>query len=534
MLHNALSPDDFYADARPARWSAPNSAPKPTRPSSARSPTFAEKRASRAVRRDARRPARIAEDPVLDRRRRQALGTSCRQSARATGVLHNVRFLGFRRDVADLDARDRRDGLALAPRAVRPGVRRSRAVAQAESSRCRAGGAPESIADGETGLLVPVRDSAAIAECAAHAAHQSRSRGRMGQRRLRSCRRHFWLGTIHPHARAVYERVLDERSSPPVRSMTFRCLAPDHTIHDIHRNSSEPQQLARRRFSATRSGVFAHCRRPAHGDTAASHSPLATTPRRAARRFTRSRPRGWPEPKRFWLRLLRRAAPEQFVNHCVTSRSRANNELLAANMPFDRLGIGGKANLLAVPRLRRRRPPLPGRRAALASLDRELVVRLARTTRRPAFHRPRPRLHLRPLAPPSKPPHRLLGRREARPDRQRHRGRSDHRAALSGRSRRHAADALAGRRPPRARRRRPIRPSSARSPTSRPKKGYRELIQAAALVLNVHAERPVLVLRRRPAASRAGTNGPRPRHRRPLQAFRLPPRRGRSRCARST
>jgi glycosyltransferase involved in cell wall biosynthesis len=53
----------------------------------------------------------------------------------------------------------------------------------------------------------------------------------------------------------------------------------------------------------------------------------------------------------FLARLTRRASLDQFVNHFVTSRSRANLELLAANLPFDRLGIGGKANLLAVPRL---------------------------------------------------------------------------------------------------------------------------------------------------------------------------------------
>jgi glycosyltransferase involved in cell wall biosynthesis len=51
------------------------------------------------------------------------------------------------------------------------------------------------------------------------------------------------------------------------------------------------------------------------------------------------------------LRLLRRTPADQVVNRCVTSRNRANGELLAANMPFDRMGIGGKANLLAVPRL---------------------------------------------------------------------------------------------------------------------------------------------------------------------------------------
>ena len=55
----------------------------------------------------------------------------------------------------------------------------------------------------------------------------------------------------------------------------------------------------------------------------------------------------------FLARLLRRSAPDQSVNHCVSSRSDANVEMLAANMAFDRLRIGGKANLLAVHRLRR-------------------------------------------------------------------------------------------------------------------------------------------------------------------------------------
>src|SRR5690349_845388 len=53
----------------------------------------------------------------------------------------------------------------------------------------------------------------------------------------------------------------------------------------------------------------------------------------------------------FLARLMRRASLDQFVAHLVTSRSYANRELLAANLPFDRMGIGGKANFLAVPRL---------------------------------------------------------------------------------------------------------------------------------------------------------------------------------------
>lgn len=54
----------------------------------------------------------------------------------------------------------------------------------------------------------------------------------------------------------------------------------------------------------------------------------------------------------FLARLLRRASADQVVTHCVSSRSDANREMLAANIPFDWLGIGGKANLLAMHRLR--------------------------------------------------------------------------------------------------------------------------------------------------------------------------------------
>jgi glycosyltransferase involved in cell wall biosynthesis len=54
----------------------------------------------------------------------------------------------------------------------------------------------------------------------------------------------------------------------------------------------------------------------------------------------------------FLARLLRRSSPERVVNHCVSSFSDANAEMLATNVPFDRIGIGGKGNLLAIRRLR--------------------------------------------------------------------------------------------------------------------------------------------------------------------------------------
>jgi glycosyltransferase involved in cell wall biosynthesis len=49
--------------------------------------------------------------------------------------------------------------------------------------------------------------------------------------------------------------------------------------------------------------------------------------------------------------LLRRSSTDRVVNHCIANRSAANDEMIAANMAFDRLGIGGKGNPLAVYRL---------------------------------------------------------------------------------------------------------------------------------------------------------------------------------------
>jgi glycosyltransferase involved in cell wall biosynthesis len=54
----------------------------------------------------------------------------------------------------------------------------------------------------------------------------------------------------------------------------------------------------------------------------------------------------------FLARLMRRTDRAEVVYHCVSSRSPANAEMRAAGMRFDVLGIGGKANLLAVRRLR--------------------------------------------------------------------------------------------------------------------------------------------------------------------------------------
>jgi glycosyltransferase involved in cell wall biosynthesis len=55
----------------------------------------------------------------------------------------------------------------------------------------------------------------------------------------------------------------------------------------------------------------------------------------------------------FLARLLRRVSKDPTVHHCVSSASAANTEMRAAGMPFEILGVGGKVNLLALKRLRR-------------------------------------------------------------------------------------------------------------------------------------------------------------------------------------
>jgi glycosyltransferase involved in cell wall biosynthesis len=54
----------------------------------------------------------------------------------------------------------------------------------------------------------------------------------------------------------------------------------------------------------------------------------------------------------FLARLMRRTDPAQVTQHCISSRSAAIAEMRIADMSFETLGIGGKLNLLAVPRIR--------------------------------------------------------------------------------------------------------------------------------------------------------------------------------------
>jgi len=135
-------------------------------------------------------------------------------TARTNGTINNVRFLGFRRDMADV--MNAIDVMAL------PSHREPCALVYIEAAlmkkpilACRAGGAPESIADGETGLLVPVRDSRAIAAALCELLDnrdQSRTMGQAGYDRARDL---FGWPRFVRTLEGVYDRVLDGQVSMP-------------------------------------------------------------------------------------------------------------------------------------------------------------------------------------------------------------------------------------------------------------------------------------------------------------------------------
>ncbi len=212
VLHNALSPDEFYPTRDPAlvRAEAGASADTPV------VGTFAHLSNKKG------HPALFAAIPTVLRQVPNAqfwlvgqgkLLEELEATAQRDGFLHAVRFLGFRRDIADLmNAIDvmalpsRREPCAL--------VYTEAALSRKPIIACRSGGAPESIADGETGILVPVNDSAAIAEALLALLTNRDRAAQMGRRgRERALQLFGWERFIHT-LEGVYERVVDERSGP--------------------------------------------------------------------------------------------------------------------------------------------------------------------------------------------------------------------------------------------------------------------------------------------------------------------------------
>src|SRR5690606_33855193 len=116
-------------------------------------------------------------------------------------------FAGFRRDACDV--MNAIDVMAL------PSHREPCALACIEAAllakpivACRAGGAPESIADGETGILAPVGDSQAIGEAILTLLENRDFAARMGKAGHERAREVFSWSRFTTTLEGVWDRVL--------------------------------------------------------------------------------------------------------------------------------------------------------------------------------------------------------------------------------------------------------------------------------------------------------------------------------------
>ncbi len=211
VIHNALSPDDFYATRDPLIVRAEHGADATT-PVVGTFAHLSTKKGHREL--FAAMPTVLRELPqtqfwIVGQGR---LWRELHKIAEKSGVMNNVRFLGFRRDIANLmNAIDvmalpsRREPCAL--------VYVEAALSRKPCIACRSGGAPESIEDGQTGLLVPTRDSGAIAESLLTLLTNRDRATRMGQAAYERAVGLFGWDRFIYTLEQVYERVLDESAS---------------------------------------------------------------------------------------------------------------------------------------------------------------------------------------------------------------------------------------------------------------------------------------------------------------------------------
>jgi glycosyltransferase involved in cell wall biosynthesis len=124
-----------------------------------------------------------------------SFGTSCKRSPRA---------LASCKTSASSASASRREPCAL--------VYIEAALSRKPCIACRSGGAPESIEDGQTGLLVPTKDSRAIAEALLTLLTNRDRASKMGLAAYERAVGVFGWDRFIYTLEQVYERVLDERS----------------------------------------------------------------------------------------------------------------------------------------------------------------------------------------------------------------------------------------------------------------------------------------------------------------------------------
>lgn len=134
-----------------------------------------------------------------------------RKRAAERGVEARVHFLGFREDVPDVI--EALDLLAL-PSVdcdASSGVLKEAMACRRAVVTTDVGGAREIVVEGETGLVVPPRDSAALARAAAELLDDPERRRSMGERGEERVRREFSRERLVERTLAAYREVLEER-----------------------------------------------------------------------------------------------------------------------------------------------------------------------------------------------------------------------------------------------------------------------------------------------------------------------------------
>ncbi len=134
------------------------------------------------------------------------------QSAASLGCRDNVRFLGFRRDVADV--MNAVDIMALPSHREPFGlVYVEAALLDKPSVACTSGGAPEVVLHEKTGLLVPPRDSIALAAALNRLLDNRAEAAQMGRAGHEYVLDNFRWDSFVPALEEVYARLREERGA---------------------------------------------------------------------------------------------------------------------------------------------------------------------------------------------------------------------------------------------------------------------------------------------------------------------------------
>jgi glycosyltransferase involved in cell wall biosynthesis len=134
-----------------------------------------------------------------------------RRQAERLGIAGSVTFAGFRADLKDY--------LGCADLLVHPALREGLGICLLEAQAaglavvaCRAGGVPEAVADGVSGLLVPPQNAGAFAAATVRLLGDPQERDRLGAGGREQVHKHFSLEAMVSGNLGVYEELLEKRS----------------------------------------------------------------------------------------------------------------------------------------------------------------------------------------------------------------------------------------------------------------------------------------------------------------------------------